>query len=154
MNSSTPKKDKHNLSAVDLQSMLDSLKGKPVKNIKLSPLAGDASTRRYYRIFFQELEGSEETLVVMQLESPKQGKETDYGKLTRFLNELGVPVPILYAYDDTRGILLGEDCGDLLFHSIVESCKSESEVQKWYEKAINLIVRFQAPSPLVCMLQI
>ena len=109
----------------------------------MNPLTGDASTRRYYRLFFPNSERPDETFVVMQLESPQPGTETDYGKLTRFLSSIGIPVPNLFAYDDIKGILLIEDCGDLLLQEAVKACRSERSIRCWYEKSIDLIVRMQ-----------
>ncbi len=131
------------MSPIDFQAVLDSLLGELPDKITVVPIVGDASNRRYYRISFCRSGKPEETLVVMQIESPQPGKETDYVKLTRFLGGIGVPVPQLYGYDSTKGILLIEDCGDNLFQSVVESSNSEKEVRKWYKKAIDLLANLQ-----------
>ena len=142
-NSTTEILSDHNLSLSLLKPSLDSLFSDPVEDLILTSLEGDASTRHYYRLSFRRKRGTPEKLIVMQLESPQPAKEPDYVKLTRFLDNLGLPVPQLHCYDDTVGLLLVEDCGDILFKDVVYPNKSLQEVRIWYEKAISLLVQMQ-----------
>jgi len=128
--------------------------------VKLSPLAGDASNRRYFRL---ELTGGKpRSLVLMQLAEPeafKQSEEAVSGAsvsitelpFINILNHLAkadVAVPALYYYDQAAGLLYLEDFGDVL---LTQACvnASRSDIAKLYREAIDTLVRIhqKATSP-------
>ena len=90
----------------------------PLQGLKsLTPLAGDASNRRYFRI--ELTGGAAHSVILMQLAEPeafKQSEEAVSGAVHHvaelpFLNILshlskaGVSVPRLYHYDQSAGLL-------------------------------------------------
>src|SRR5512145_581837 len=100
--------------------------------VSLAPLAGDASSRRYYRA---SLEGQivPQTLIVMELAGshlplsseelaifPEPLAELPFLNLHRFFTRLGVRVPALYGEWATEGILFLEDLGDLSLWDAVQ----------------------------------
>ncbi len=122
--------------------------------LSLTPLAGDASTRRYYRalldgpasppsVVIMELTGSSVPLSSEELtifnEPPK---ELPFLNLHRFLSQLGVRIPALYGHSVKEGILLLEDLGDRSLWDSVQSLSSD-QVSKWYEKAIDQLLLLQ-----------
>ncbi|MCX5721924.1 MAG: phosphotransferase [Nitrospirae bacterium] len=126
----------------------------------LTPLAGDASNRRYFRI---ELTGPDvRPVILMQLaeaEAFKQSEEAVSGAAQQvtelpFLNILshlskaGVSVPSLYHYDQVAGLLYLEDFGDL---TLSEACREASaeELEARYAQAVDALVEMQvkATSP-------
>lgn len=127
---------------------------------KLTPLAGDASNRRYFRIELGS--GSPRSIILMQLAEPeafKQSEEAVSGAkhaITElpFLNvrthlaKAGVSVPKLYHYDQGAGLLYLEDFGDL---TLSEACREAkpAELQAYYVQAIDILVQMQvkATSP-------
>lgn len=123
--------------------------------LSLTPLAGDASSRRYYRA---RLSGAEtaSSLIVMQLpegsslplsseelavfkEAPK---ELPFINVHRFLENIGVRVPNLYGYWENEGILLLEDLGDQPLWERVQDMPAQ-EVVGWYKKAIDELLTLQ-----------
>ena len=121
----------------------------------LSPLAGDASNRRYFRI---ELTGAAaRPVILMQLaeaEAFKQSEEAVSGSVHSvaelpFLNILshlskaGVSVPRLYHYDQTAGLLYLEDFGDL---TLSDACRQASakELEARYTQAVDVLAQMQA----------
>jgi len=127
---------------------------------KLTPLAGDASNRRYFRI---ELRDSKpRSLILMQLAEPeafKQSEEAVSGASHQiaelpFLNVLshlakaGVSVPALYHYDQEAGLLYLEDFGDL---TLSDACREASPeiLEAHYRQAVDMLARMQvkATSP-------
>ncbi|MBI4401240.1 MAG: phosphotransferase [Nitrospirae bacterium] len=119
--------------------------------VKLVPLPGDASNRRYFRL---ELSGGPpRSVILMQLAEPeafKQSEEAVSGmvKITelpflnvqRHLAKAGVAVPALYFYDQPAGLLYLEDFGNVL---LVQACPEGKarDMAKLYHRAIETLVR-------------
>lgn len=127
---------------------------------KLTPLAGDASNRRYFRIELGS--GSPRSIILMQLAEPeafKQSEEAVSGARHEiaelpFLNvrthlaKAGVSVPQLYYYDQAAGLLYLEDFGDLTLSEAGREAKP-AELKAYYVQAIDILVQMQvkATSP-------
>lgn len=121
----------------------------------LLPLAGDASSRRYYRatlkgdripssVVIMELSGSPLPLSSEELaifsEPPA---ELPFLDVHRLLRRLGVRVPALYGQWVEDGILVLEDLGDHCLWDFVQGL-SDQEVFGWYAKAIDQLLLIQA----------
>lgn len=137
-----------------LQKKVQATFGPGGRLISLAPLAGDASSRRYYRGCL-EGERVPQTLIVMELAGshlPLSSEELaifdeplaelPFLNLHRFLTRLGVRVPSLYGQWATEGILFLEDLGDLSLWDAVQDLPIE-EASRWYEKAIDQLLRIQ-----------
>jgi N-acetylmuramate 1-kinase len=120
----------------------------------LSPIAGDASSRRYYRarlkgeslprsVIVMELSGSSLPLSSEELavftEPPR---ELPFLNLHRFLRAIGVRIPKLYGEWAEEGLLLLEDLGDQSLWDRVQRLPPEA-VSRWYEKAIDQLLLIQ-----------
>lgn len=122
--------------------------------LSLTPLAGDASSRRYYRALVKGA-AAPPSLVVMELAGSSLPlsseelaifdeplKELPFINLHRFLGALGVRVPELYGHWTGDGVLLLEDLGDLsLWESVQELPRAQ--VSAWFEKAIDQLLLIQ-----------
>ncbi len=121
----------------------------------LSPLAGDASNRRYFRL---ALSGSQpRSLILMQLAEPEAFKKseeavsgaTHHGTELPFLNihshlaKAGLSVPTLYHYDREAGLLYLEDFGDV---TLSEACASASlaDLESRYKQALDVLLQLQS----------
>ncbi len=128
--------------------------GNHTRLLSLTPLAGDASSRRYYRaqcdgpnclpsVVIMELAGSSLPLSSDELAIFKEPpKELPFVNLHRFLSQLGVRIPALYGQWVEEGLLLLEDLGDLSLWDSVQAL-SPAEVIKWYEKALDQLLLIQ-----------
>lgn len=76
-------------------------------DFELTPLATDASSRKYYRAVFP----NRTSLVVMDDENCRC-KPGEFAELSAFLRNRGVHVPEVLAKDLSAGIMLLEDLGD------------------------------------------
>ena len=112
------------------------IKNAEVKSV--DKLTGDASTRRYYRIF------TTETTYVVCLDEPLKNslEEPNFVKLQRVLHAEGVRVPLIYDKDLSVGYLLEEDLGDQTFIKEIAKIKSSEEEYRFYKEAIDLIISF------------
>lgn len=118
-------------------------------------LAGDASSRRYYRAVIKA-SGAPKSVIVMELPSGsalplsseelavfKQApKELPFLNMHRFLSGIGVRVPMVYGHWQNDGILLLEDLGDTALWDRVQGLPEE-EILTWYEKAIDELLILQ-----------
>ena len=120
----------------------------------LEPLAGDASSRRYFRARLDApgrpgsilvmswndsgLPISSEELVVFD----KPPKELPFLNVHRFLERAGVRVPTVYGHRVEQGLLLLEDLGDVCLWDRVQGAP-EAEVVRWYQRAIDELLVLQ-----------
>jgi aminoglycoside/choline kinase family phosphotransferase len=121
---------------------------------RFEPMAGDASTRRYERVWL-EGSGVPPTAVVMLLADrgvaisseelavfEQAPSELPYVNVHRFLVSIGVAVPELYVDASDTGILLLEDIGDVALWDAVQG-KPEREVERLFELAIDQLLLMQ-----------
>ena len=99
----------------------------------ISPLAGDASNRRYLRIA-----GGTGIAVLMDA-PPERGEDIRmFVAVTEWLLAQGYSAPRVYARDDDQGFLLIEDLGDDLYARYLESSPADEQIL--YETAVDLLV--------------
>jgi len=138
-----------------VEKRIRSALGDNIEITSLTSLAGDASSRRYYRaalkgnsvppsVIVMELqEGSSLPLSSEELAVFKEPpKELPFINLHRFLSEVGVRVPKLHGYWEQDGIVLLEDLGDILLWDRVQGVPS-AEVFTWYKNAIDQLLVLQ-----------
>lgn len=90
----------------------DFLAATPWRGARRTPLAGDASNRRYERVFHPD---TGQSAVLMDAD-PTRGEDVrPFVAIARHLTGLGLSAPAILAEDSARGFLLLEDLGDALF---------------------------------------
>ncbi len=99
----------------------------------IQPLAGDASFRRYFRVFLQET-----SYVVMDAPPPKENC-APYVAIAHALSAQGLQAPHIFAKDLQQGFLLLSDFGDqLLFNAL-----NTQTVDTLYHQAFDHLVVMQ-----------
>lgn len=101
-------------------------------------LAGDASTRSYYRIFYKH----PETALAMVSQHPGSGEESLFLHIQNYLERLNAPVPGIFKHDPERGIVILEDLGDNLLESVISGLEF-SETKHFYRIALDTLVLLQ-----------
>ena len=102
---------------------------------RISPLAGDASFRRYFRV-----DCGGETLVAMDA-PPPQEDVARFVAVRDFLDGR-MSVPTVHSADLERGFLLLEDFGD---ETYARALQSGADAEGLYQDAVGALVRMQAP---------
>lgn len=104
-----------------------------VENVE--KLTGDASTRKYYRIW------TSSTSYVVCLDNPTvdPSDEPTFVKLQRVLHAENVRVPLIFDKDLGTGYLLEEDLGDITFLKEISHISNKEEEFQFYKKAIDLM---------------
>ena len=108
----------------------------PVERVER--LAGDASSRNYYRVRYAD--GG--TAVVMAHSQSERNEELPFLDVHAFLEALGLPVPKVYAYQPDQGVLLLEDLGDDLLETVTERTDDHG-LEQLYSAAVDLLVDLQ-----------
>lgn len=97
-------------------------------------LAGDGSTRTFYRV-------TDDRVSCVVLHDPTWTLSQDYFVLQQFLKSRGIPTPEFFFEDPKTGVLIMEDVGDDLLQSVV--FKSPDTKLAWMHLAIELLVKLQ-----------
>jgi N-acetylmuramate 1-kinase len=98
-------------------------------------LAGDASTRVYFRALYPE----KGTAIIMLQPHAGMNEEEAFLEIQEFLEGLSLPVPRVYAHHRSQGLVILEDLGDKLLESVVERA-SGTELREIYGEAVRLLV--------------
>lgn len=82
----------------------------------VAPLAGDASNRRYLRL---TRAATGETAVLMDA-PPEKGEDVrPFVRIARYLTDIGLSAPRIFAADQAHGFLILEDLGDALYARVI-----------------------------------
>ncbi|HWS15039.1 MAG TPA: phosphotransferase [Candidatus Methylomirabilis sp.] len=110
---------------------------------EVSELAGDASTRRYYRV--RTGPGAPlPSIVVMRYpdEVPPEA-ELPFLNVHRYLTAAGVPVPVVYRSDPGANLLFLEDAGDTMLEDAFRD-RGSGGCLPLYEQCVEILVRIQS----------
>ncbi|RUR12447.1 aminoglycoside phosphotransferase family protein [Legionella sp. km772] len=105
----------------------------PYPNFNLTPLTGDASFRRYFRVQYQNT-----SLIVMDAPPGKEDLKP-FINISKVLTQAQVPTPELIAMDVEQGFLLLSDLGDVLLLNEL----NKNTATDYYQKAINTLLMMQ-----------
>jgi N-acetylmuramate 1-kinase len=107
----------------------------------VTPLAGDASARRFFRVSAQPL-GRGESCVLILFPLPARKEIFHYLLQSICLQQAGLPVPELYQSGYDSGFLLVEDCGDDHLQGAASSLPKE-DLRDLYLMALDLLLKMQ-----------
>ncbi|NTW82000.1 MAG: phosphotransferase [Chlorobiaceae bacterium] len=110
------------------------------KSLDIVKIQGDASTRQYFRVISPE--GSFISCYDPAFEA-LQGGEYPFLVLHELLAGHGIPVPGIKAVNPATGMLLLEDCGDLLLQNIFGS-SLQDDIPRLYRRIIDILAGLQA----------
>ncbi len=100
---------------------------------KIFKLAGDASFRQYYRITYEN-----QSQILMDSSFDKQAFQ-EFMKITHELTSLDLPVPQVYAVNNSESLALIEDFGDHLLLEIA----NQNNCDFLYKEALNILIKMQ-----------
>ncbi len=90
-------------------------RGQAASAVEVTPMSGDASTRRYFRL----REGGRSHVLALHPE-PFDPEDLSFVAVHGLLDSWGLPVPAIVETDGTRGILVLEDLGDLTLQEVLK----------------------------------
>jgi aminoglycoside/choline kinase family phosphotransferase len=121
-----------------------------VSELKITKLFGHASYRTYYRLSLSD----GKTYIVMQMPPGKssvseeitnyQGPkdELPFLNVQRYLKEIGLPVPAVYAWSPEDRLMVLEDLGDRLLETYLNDTTELLRIS-FYKRAVDLLVQLQ-----------
>ena len=107
--------------------------------LNFMPLTGDASSRRYYRIYGHFPETAPKNYMLMDSPSPQE-KIDEFVKISKILQDFDIRVPDIIQKNLLDGFLILEDFGDKLLLDMVNNDTSDL----FYHRAIDIIVNLQS----------
>jgi len=110
---------------------------------KVSELAGDASTRRYYRVRNGPGAPLPSVVVMRYPDALPPEAELPFLNVHRYLTAAGVPVPAVYRSDPKANLLFLEDAGDTMLEDAVRDLGA-GRCRNLYEQCVEILVRIQS----------
>jgi aminoglycoside/choline kinase family phosphotransferase len=110
---------------------------------KVSELAGDASTRRYYRVRNAPGAPLPSVVVMRYPDALSPEEELPFLNVHRYLTAAGVPVPAVYRSDPKANLLFLEDAGDTMLEDAVRD-HGVHGCLPLYEQCVEILVRIQS----------
>ena len=106
----------------------------------VSPVAGDASFRRYFRV------STEDGRKAILMDAPPPHEDTKpFIDVAQYLKAAGFRAPVIWAKDGARGLVLLEDFGDCQMREYLDA-RPQDEMAV-YRQAIDTIVRLADVRP-------
>lgn len=105
------------------------------KDIKVLPLAGDASTRKYYRIIHDD------TSWVLMKWDPYVPEDYPFLSVLNHFANSGVHVPSVVAQSPAEGLVLLEDLGDLTLERKYWENQNQENIIFFYKMALDEILK-------------
>lgn len=115
-----------------------------VKNLKIKDvqkLTGDASTRRYYRVFAANEKNEHSFVVCLDAPFDQQVKDHPFLSMQNFFDQYKINVPQVLDHHLTKGYILQEDLGNTtLLHKVSEITDFEEEFEI-YSNVLNELMK-------------
>ncbi len=108
--------------------------------IRIEPLAGDASSRQYFRLYTPE--GTRVLCVDREYSTYHQTGQYPFFVIQNLFSSCSVPVPAIIGSDKKTGAILIEDCGDTLLQDTFNTEKANTTAL--YRKAVDIMVDIQS----------
>jgi hypothetical protein len=113
--------------------------GAAAEGLTVTPLAGDASTRCYFRL--RDAEGGAPRVLALYPE-PLPAGPVAFLDVHRLLELWGLPVPQVLACDRARGVMLLSDLGDLSLQEFMRGA-DDTERERVYAQALHQVDHLQ-----------
>ena len=127
-------------STAHLRALVDQVFPGKYTDFEVSPLQGDASDRRYYRLHFTPAVDGITSLVLMRLAQPYTSGELPFVNVQRYLAVNRLPVPDILWDDSGHGFILLEDLGDVTLEAALQGASRE-QTAAWYRQALDILLR-------------
>lgn len=109
------------------------------KNIRIEPMPGDASSRRYYRVKTRD-----DSFVAMKMPPfVEVGDQLPFVQVQKHLQKLSVNVPTIIDLDPKKGTILLSDLGDETLLKRLERVAKKKDQLIWFKRAIDLLLDMQ-----------
>jgi aminoglycoside/choline kinase family phosphotransferase len=108
------------------------------RTLKVLPLTGDASDRRYYRVLLN----NSTSIVLAMHQGPIEFEQMPFVAVAKLLAAVPLPVPKILHHSDPLGVLGLEDLGDVTLQAHL-GATTAAEHAALYRQAVTLIAKMQ-----------
>ena len=108
-------------------------------SFKIYPIAGDASSRKFYRIFLNK-----KSKIIISANKDKYKNLISYVAINNFLRKNNILAPKLITHNYQQGIIIIEDFGNTTYNKILLKKKNKINT---YKKIIDLLLKIQKIKP-------
>ena len=110
-------------------------------NVLVAPLVPDGSSRRFFHLIGPE---HNEALAILPPENDERGmaEAVAFYHIGKHLQQAGVPVPAIFAFEQTAGLVLCEHLGPRRLYELV-SDQGIDQALPWYEQAVRMLALMQ-----------
>ncbi|MSP06218.1 MAG: hypothetical protein EXR13_01420 [Candidatus Fonsibacter sp.] len=111
------------------------LKKNFIENYRIKEIKGDASFRKYFRIYQKN-----KPYILASAEKEKNSNILNYVLINRFLNKQGINSPKVIDYNYKDGLALLEDFGDKTYLYLIKKAKNKFNI---YKLLIKYLIQLQ-----------
>ena len=111
------------------------LKKNYIENSKIKEIKGDASFRKYFRIYQKN-----KSYILASAEKEKKSNILNYVLINKFLSERGINTPQVIDYDYKNGLALLQDLGDKTYLQLIRKSKNKFSI---YQSLIKYLIKLQ-----------
>lgn len=126
-----------------VDTALSTIFRRPVSGSKTTELAGDASTRRYFRVHLSPETAPESVILMRYPDDVPDGGELPFLNVHRYLAKARLPVPAILGHFPEDKALYLEDLGDTMLEDRVKADGVDG-CRPLYERCIEILVRLQS----------
>ncbi len=111
------------------------LKKNSIEKYKINKIKGDASFRKYFRIYLKN-----KSYILASAEQEKKSNILNYVLINKFLNKEGISAPKVIDYDYKNGLALLQDFGDKTYLQLIKKSKNKFYI---YQSLIKYLIKLQ-----------
>lgn len=111
------------------------LKKNYIENYKIKEIKGDASFRKYFRIYYKN-----KSYILASAEQDKKSNILNYVLINNFLRKQAINAPKVINYDYKNGLALLQDFGDKTYLQLIKKSKNKYSI---YQSLIKYLIKLQ-----------
>ena len=111
------------------------LKKNYIENSKIKEIKGDASFRKYFRVYQKD-----KSYILASAEKEKKSNILNYILINNFLSKRGISVPQVIDYNYKNGLALLQDLGDKTYLQLIRKSKNKFSI---YQSLIKYLIKLQ-----------
>ena len=121
-------------SQAGLADWLKNVFGESYAQCRCEPLSGDASFRRYFRLY------QDKQVFMLAIAPPATEKNKEFVAIAQLLHESGVLAPQVLDVNYEYGFILQQDLGDQTLQPLLMGADAEQSADLWYGLAIEQLL--------------
>jgi hypothetical protein len=106
-----------------------------IEKFRVTPLTGDASSRKYYRINL-----GAKTWILMEWEAFQNPEKFPFISIQEYWQKKNINVPSIFAYDEDQGLFILEDLGDDTLERCFWDASKQEDSLPYYRATLDQLI--------------